>query len=141
VQEAQAVEADALVHLLQQSVELVTVGDVVARGVQVARVEAETEARMPSQAIDDRRQLVHRAPDRAAAAGGVLDQQPGFVRAGLERGLALLAMAFLIVLGPLLFATASRFAPSLLPFEWNITVARYAVRLVGASRPGSQGRA
>ncbi|MBX9774395.1 MAG: YihY/virulence factor BrkB family protein [Xanthobacteraceae bacterium] len=40
---------------------------------------------------------------------------------------ALLAMAFLIVLGPLLFATASRYAPSLLPFQWNITVARYAV--------------
>ncbi len=41
--------------------------------------------------------------------------------------IALLAMAFLIVLGPLLFATASRFVPALLPFEWNITVARYAV--------------
>jgi len=41
--------------------------------------------------------------------------------------IALLAMAFLVVLGPLLFATASRFAPALLPFEWNITVARYAV--------------
>ena len=40
---------------------------------------------------------------------------------------ALLAMAFLVVLGPLLFTAASRFAPSLLPFEWNITVARYAV--------------
>jgi membrane protein len=40
---------------------------------------------------------------------------------------ALLAMAFLIVLGPLLFNTASRFAPALVPFEWNITVARYAV--------------
>jgi membrane protein len=36
-------------------------------------------------------------------------------------------MALLVVLGPLLFATASRFAPALLPFEWNITVARYAV--------------
>jgi membrane protein len=41
--------------------------------------------------------------------------------------IALLAMAFLVVLGPLLFATASRFAPALLAFEWNITVARYAV--------------
>lgn len=40
---------------------------------------------------------------------------------------ALLAMAFLIVLGPLLFTAASRFAPALVPFEWNITVARYAV--------------
>jgi membrane protein len=44
--------------------------------------------------------------------------------------IALLAMALLIVLGPLLFTTASRFAPALIPFEWNITVARYAVASV-----------
>jgi membrane protein len=44
--------------------------------------------------------------------------------------IALLAMAFLIVLGPLLFATASRFAPALAQFEWDITVARYAVATV-----------
>ena len=43
---------------------------------------------------------------------------------------ALLAMAFLIVLGPLLFATANRFAPTLAQFEWDITVARYAVASV-----------
>jgi membrane protein len=48
----------------------------------------------------------------------------GYVLIG---AIALLAMAFLVVLGPLLFYTASRFAPALLPFEWNITVARYAV--------------
>jgi membrane protein len=41
--------------------------------------------------------------------------------------LALLAMAFLIVLGPLLFATANRFVPTLAQFEWDITIARYAV--------------
>ena len=48
----------------------------------------------------------------------------GYVLIG---AIALLAMALLIVLGPLLFATASRYVPALLPFEWNITVARYAV--------------
>ncbi|MCC6890980.1 MAG: YihY/virulence factor BrkB family protein [Hyphomicrobiales bacterium] len=48
----------------------------------------------------------------------------GYVLLG---AIALLAMALLIVLGPLLFATASRFAPGLVQFEWNITVARYAV--------------
>ena len=48
----------------------------------------------------------------------------GYVLIG---AVALLAMAFLIVLGPLLFATASRFAPALAQLEWNITVARYAV--------------
>jgi len=41
--------------------------------------------------------------------------------------IALLAMAFLIVLGPLLFAAGRRFAPTLAPMEWDITVARYAV--------------
>jgi membrane protein len=48
---------------------------------------------------------------------------------------ALLALAFLIVLGPLLFEAALKyapmlapqFAPSLAPLEWNFTVARYVV--------------
>jgi membrane protein len=48
----------------------------------------------------------------------------GYVLIG---AIALLAMSFLIVLGPLLFTTASRFAPALAQFEWDITVARYAV--------------
>jgi membrane protein len=39
----------------------------------------------------------------------------------------LLALAFLIVLGPLLFATANRFAPGITPLEWNFTLARYTV--------------
>jgi uncharacterized BrkB/YihY/UPF0761 family membrane protein len=43
---------------------------------------------------------------------------------------ALLALAFLIVLGPLLFATGRRFLPALAPFELNITVARYAVATI-----------
>ena len=45
----------------------------------------------------------------------------------LIAALALLALAFLIVLGPLLFATALKYAPYLAPLEWNFTVARYAV--------------
>jgi membrane protein len=40
---------------------------------------------------------------------------------------ALLALAFLIVLGPLIFATAVKFASWLAPLEWNFTVARYAI--------------
>jgi membrane protein len=39
----------------------------------------------------------------------------------------LLALAFLIVLGPLLFSTARRYLPWLEPFEWNFTFARYTV--------------
>ena len=45
----------------------------------------------------------------------------------LIAAVALLALAFLIVLGPLLFATALKYAPYLAPLEWNFTVARYAV--------------
>jgi membrane protein len=45
----------------------------------------------------------------------------------LIAAVALLALAFLIVLGPLLFATAVKFAPVLAPLEWNVTVVRYAV--------------
>jgi membrane protein len=40
---------------------------------------------------------------------------------------ALLALAFLIVLGPLIFATAVKFATWLAPLEWNFTVARYSI--------------
>src|SRR5438477_2756292 len=43
---------------------------------------------------------------------------------------ALLALAFLIVLGPLIFATAVKFANWLAPLEWNFTVARYAIASV-----------
>jgi membrane protein len=39
----------------------------------------------------------------------------------------LLALAFLIVLGPLLFSTARRYLPWLEPLEWNFILARYTV--------------
>jgi membrane protein len=39
----------------------------------------------------------------------------------------LLALAFLIVLGPLLFSTARRYLPWLGPLEWNFIFARYTV--------------
>jgi membrane protein len=45
----------------------------------------------------------------------------------LIAAVALLAFALLIVLGPLIYATAVRFAPGLAPLEWNITIARYAI--------------
>lgn len=51
----------------------------------------------------------------------------GYVLIG---AIAMLAMALLIVLGPLLIATANRFVPALAQFEWDITVTRYAVASV-----------
>jgi membrane protein len=43
---------------------------------------------------------------------------------------ALLALAFLIVLGPLIFATAVKYSNGLAPLEWNFTVARYTVAAI-----------
>jgi membrane protein len=48
----------------------------------------------------------------------------------LVGALALLSLAFLIVLGPLLVTTARKLMPALAPFEWNITIARYTVASV-----------
>jgi membrane protein len=45
----------------------------------------------------------------------------------LVGAVALLALAFLIVLGPLIFATAVKYATWLAPLEWDFTVARYAI--------------
>jgi membrane protein len=45
----------------------------------------------------------------------------------LVGAVALLALAFLIVLAPLAFATARKYAPWLAEIEWNFTVARYGV--------------
>jgi len=45
----------------------------------------------------------------------------------LIAALALLALSFLIVLGPLIFATATKYAPWIAPLDWNFTIARYTV--------------
>jgi membrane protein len=69
-------------------------------------------------------------------AYGIADQRYWFllrlesVAYVIVAAIALLAMAFLIVLGPLLFETANRYAPALEQFEWDITVTRYAVASV-----------
>src|SRR5947209_7833818 len=45
----------------------------------------------------------------------------------LIAALALIALSFLIVLGPLIFATAAKYAPGLAALEWNFTIARYSM--------------
>ncbi|MGH6771846.1 MAG: YihY/virulence factor BrkB family protein [Xanthobacteraceae bacterium] len=47
----------------------------------------------------------------------------------LIAAVALLVLAFLIVLGPLLHATAHKYLPWIVPLEWNITLARFAIAL------------
>jgi membrane protein len=48
----------------------------------------------------------------------------------LVAAVALLTLALLVVLGPLSFATALKYAPLLAPLEFNFTIARYAVTSV-----------
>ena len=50
----------------------------------MARVEADAEALVPARGLEQRHELVDRAPDRAAGAGRVLHQQPGAVARELE---------------------------------------------------------
>src|SRR3954447_21798706 len=72
VQRAQAIEPGRRAELLDELVDLLRVGDVVARGVQMARVEAQAEAGMPVEPLEQRVQLCERAPDRGSRPGGVL---------------------------------------------------------------------
>ncbi len=74
----------ARVELANELVDLRADPHVVARGVQVARVEADPEPRVSVEPVDQRRQLLERAADRAAGAGRVLDQQPRIALAALE---------------------------------------------------------
>src|SRR5206468_6827325 len=60
------------------------VGDVDAGDEQVAAVEADAEARMGFERVEERCELVDRAADRAAGARRVLEQQPRAVVAELE---------------------------------------------------------
>jgi hypothetical protein len=76
VQAAEPVEPDPLVEIVDSRVEGGAVGHVDARHPPVARIEADAEAGVCVEPVDDRRELVHRAADRASGAGGVLQHQP-----------------------------------------------------------------
>ena len=82
VEAAEAVEPDPLVELRRASSRGRPVGDVDARDPEVAGVEAEPQRADGGRAASTRsRELVDRAADRPARAGGVLDQEPGWVSA------------------------------------------------------------
>jgi hypothetical protein len=74
VEAAQTVEADALVDLVEGRGEDRRVGDVDSRHPQVAGVQAEAEARVAVEAVDEDGELVHGAADRPAGSGRVLEQ-------------------------------------------------------------------
>ena len=85
VQAPQAIEADRLVELRECRVERGGVGDVDPRDEPVARVEADAEARMPVEGVEDRGELGDRPAHRSAGAGGVLEDQPEPVVRKLEQ--------------------------------------------------------
>src|SRR5215203_431457 len=84
VQRTQAVEPDLPVELVEDRVERGRVGHVATRRVQVARVQTDTEARMPVEPIEDDGKLLDGPADRSTRPGRVLHQQPCRVRAPVE---------------------------------------------------------
>ena len=86
VQRAEPVEPDDAVELVQHLGQVVRGADVVARGEQVAGVEADAEPLVPAGDLDQPRQLLERAPERPARAGGVLEVQRAIVALVQRRG-------------------------------------------------------
>ena len=79
VQRAEPVEPDDAVELVEHLGQVVRGADVVARGEQVAGVQADAEPLVPAGDLDQPRQLLERAPERPARAGGVLEVQRAVV--------------------------------------------------------------
>ena len=84
VQRAEAVETDLGIDLAHERLDDGGIGDVVAGCIEVARVETETEPRVSTECLDERRKLIDRTADRRARPGGVLHQQPRIAFAVLE---------------------------------------------------------
>lgn len=101
------------------SVLTTTRGDILTFGVALAVYFA-------SSGIESLRIALNRAYGVAETRNWVLLRIESIIYV-LFGAVALLALAFLIVLGPLIFATAVKFASWLAPLEWNFTVARYSI--------------
>jgi membrane protein len=101
------------------SVLITTRGDVLTLGVALATY-------FSSSGIESLRIGLNRAYNMAESRNWLILRIESIVYV-LVGAVALLALAFLIVLGQLMFATAVRFAPALEPLEFNFTVARYTV--------------
>ena len=69
VEATEPVEADPLVDLAEGRVVGLRIGDVDARDPEMTGVEAEPQARMADEPVDQCRELVDRAADRPAGAG------------------------------------------------------------------------
>ena len=86
VQRAEPVEADHAVELVEHGGERLGGADVVAGGEQVAGVQADAEPLVAAGGLDQPRELLERAPERAAGAGGVLEVQRAVVGLGERLG-------------------------------------------------------
>jgi membrane protein len=104
------------------SVLTTTRGDILTIGVALAVYFA-------SSGIESLRIALNRAYGIAETRNWVLLRIESIIYV-LFGAVALLALAFLIVLGPLIFATAVKYATWLAPLEWNFTVARYSIASV-----------
>src|SRR3954454_17528129 len=78
-----AVDAEVVVDLLDERLDGLGVGDVVAGGKEMARVEADAEPRVRVEPVDEYRELVDRPPDRRTRARRVLHQEPRVAGAAL----------------------------------------------------------
>ena len=85
VEQAEPLEPDPRVELAERLLERARVGDVDSRGPPVAGVEADAEPRVRVERVEEGGELRHRAADRAARAGGVLEAEPEPVRRQLEQ--------------------------------------------------------
>ena len=75
VQQTQAVESDARVEVVEEAVERRSIGDVDAGDEQVAGVEANPQALVAAERVEDDDELVERPADRPACTGLVVHDE------------------------------------------------------------------
>ena len=83
VQRAEAIEPDDAVALVERLAQPLGGADVIAGGEQVAGIEAHPDPLVAAGGVDQRRELLERAPERPAGARRVLEVQLAVV--GLRR--------------------------------------------------------
>ena len=75
MQRADAIQADLLPDLRHDRVDAAARADVIARGEQVAGIEAQADPGVPAARIEQARELLDGPPERSAGSGGVLEVQ------------------------------------------------------------------
>src|SRR5690242_3431539 len=81
VEHTEPLEPDLAIEFVDHRSELAPLADLVARRQQVTRVEADSKTIAGARDLDHLRELVERAADREAGAGGVLEEERAPLRA------------------------------------------------------------